>query len=195
MGKILELKENALEKHIPIMQDGGIEFIKNYIKENNIKRVLEIGTAVGYSAINFASSSEDVYVLTIERDAERYNEALKNIHEFNLDSKIEVINADALEYDLDLKFDLIFIDAAKSQYIKFFQKYKKNLNDNGVIITDNLSFHGMVEDISITHNRNTKQLVNKIKKYIEFLKENDEFETTFYKIGDGVSVSKKKKLD
>ena len=189
---INDLRKTARENNIPIMQDAGIEFIKNYIKDNNIKTVLEIGSAVGYSAINFASISPDISVCTLERDIDRYNEALKNISIFKLDSQIEIINVDALEYSTDNKYDLIFIDAAKSQYMKFFEKYKHNLNDNGVIITDNLSFHGMVEDLSLTHNRNTKQLVGKIRKYIEFLKTNSEFDTTFYSDGDGISVSKKK---
>ena len=189
---INDLKETARQNNIPIMQDAGIEFIKNYIKNNNIKTVLEIGSAVGYSAINFASISDDIKVCTLERDEERYNEAVKNISLFKLDKQIEIINVDALEYSTDNKYDLIFIDAAKSQYMKFFEKYKTNLKDNGVIITDNLSFHGMVEDLSLTHNRNTKQLVGKIRKYIEFLKTNPEFETTFYPDGDGISVSKKK---
>lgn len=189
---INDLKETARKNNIPIMQDAGIEFIKNYIKDNNIKTVLEIGSAVGYSAINFASISDDIKVCTLERDEERYNEAVKNISLFKLDKQIEIINVDALEYSTDNKYDLIFIDAAKSQYMKFFEKYKTNLKDNGVIITDNLSFHGMVEDLSLTHNRNTKQLVGKIRKYIDFLKTNPEFETTFYSDGDGISVSKKK---
>jgi len=195
MNSIDQLKNNARNNHVPIMQDGGIKFIKEYIKDNNIKTILELGTAVGYSAINFASIDKDIFVLTVERDQDRYNEAIKNIKDFNLDKQIRVELKDALEFETDLKFDLIFIDAAKSQYIKFFERYKHNLNDGGVIITDNLSFHGMVDDLSLTHNRNTKQLVGKIRKYIEFLKENDEFETTFYQIGDGVSVSRKKKLD
>ena len=96
-----------------------------------------------------------------------------------------------LETEIDGKYDLIFIDAAKSQYIKFFEKYKFNLAHNGSIITDNLSFHGLVENPSLTKNRNTRQLVGKISKYIEFLKNNDEFKTEFYQVGDGVSVSKK----
>ena len=192
MASILNLKEEALKNNIPIMQDEGINFIKDYIKNNNIKNVLEIGSAVGYSAINFASIDKDIKVLTIEKDTKRYNEALKNIKSFNLENQIEIYNADALEFETNKKFDLIFIDAAKSQYIKFFEKYKLNLGTNGVIITDNLSFHGMVEDESIITNRNTKQLVRKIKKYINFLIENEEFETTFYEIGDKVSVSKKK---
>lgn len=184
-----EIKKQAISDNIPIMQDAGIEFICNYIKDNNIKNVLEIGTAVGYSAMCFANAGANV--TTIERDIERYNKAIDNIKSCNLDSKITAINADALEINLTDKYDLIFIDAAKSQYIKFFEKFKNNLNTDGVIISDNLSFHGIVEDISLTHNRNTRQLVGKIKRYINFLETNEEFTTTFYKIGDGISVSKR----
>ena len=195
MVQLLDIKKEAKENNIPIMQDEGIEFICNYIKNNDVKNILEIGSAVGYSAINFALVNDNVKVVTIERDIPRYNEAINNITSMNLNNRIDIYNEDALNFEIDDKFDLIFIDAAKSQYIKFFEKYKNNLNDNGVIITDNLSFHGMVDDLSLTHNRNTKQLVGKIRKYIEFLKENKEFETTFYQTGDGVSVSRKKKLD
>ena len=191
MVQLLDIKSKALENNIPIMQDAGIEFICNYIKNNNIKKVLEIGSAVGYSAINFALVKDDVEVVTIERDKERYNEAVNNINSMNLDSRITIYNEDALLFETCDRFDLIFIDAAKSQYIKFFEKNKNNLNDNGVIISDNLSFHGMVEHPELTHNRNTKQLVGKIRKYVDFLKNNEEFQTTFYDIGDGISVSKK----
>lgn len=193
MGKILDIKNKALENNVPIMQDEGINFICDYIKNNNIHKVLEIGSAVGYSAINFASVDDSVEVTTIERDINRYNEAVKNINDVGLNERITIIKGDALETNIDGKYDLIFIDAAKSQYIKFFNKYKENLNSDGVIISDNLSFHGIVDDISLTHNRNTRQLVGKIKKYIDFLENNDEFDTTFYKLGDGVSVSKFKK--
>lgn len=189
---ITNLKNKARKNNIPIIQDGGIAFIKKYITDNNIKTILEIGSAVGYSAISFALLDKNIKVHTLERDVERYNEAIKNINEFNLNNQIIIKNVDALEYELDDTFDLIFIDAAKSQYIKFFEKYKHNLTTNGVIITDNLSFHGMVDDLSLTHNRNTKQLVGKIRNYIEFLKNNEEFDTVFYKDGDGISVSKKK---
>lgn len=193
MGKILDIKNKALENNVPIMQDEGINFICDYIKNNNVHKVLEIGSAVGYSAINFASVDDSVEVTTIERDINRYNEAVKNINDVGLNDRVTIINGDALETNIDGKYDLIFIDAAKSQYIKFFNKYKENLNSDGVIISDNLSFHGIVDDISLTHNRNTRQLVGKIKKYIDFLENNDEFDTTFYKLGDGVSVSKFKK--
>ena len=192
MVHILEIKDFAKENNIPIMQDGGMDFICNYIKENNIKSILEIGSAIGYSAIRFASINEDITITTIERDKERYDEAVKNIKNESLDNRITIYNADALEFSTDDKFDLIFIDAAKSQYIKFFEKYKINLNTNGVIVSDNLSFHGFVEHPELTHNRNTRQLVGKIRRYINFLKDNTEFTTTFYNVGDGVSVSKKK---
>lgn len=192
MVHILNIKEYAKEHNVPIMQDEGIEFICNYIKENKVKRVLEIGSAIGYSAICMASVDDDISVTTIERDIDRYNEAVINIKNCNLDSRITIYNADALDIEIIGEYDLIFIDAAKSQYIKFFEKYKHNLSSNGVIISDNLSFHGIVDNPKLTNNRNTRQLVGKIKRYVEFLKNNEEFDTVFYPLGDGVSVSKKK---
>lgn len=191
MGKILELENYAKENLIPIMQKDGINFLLEYIKNNDIKNILEIGTAIGYSAINFALISENIKVTTIEKDLERYNLACQYIKEFDLNNQIDIIFGDALETKLDDKYDLIFIDAAKSQYIKFFEKYKCLLNSNGVIVSDNLSFHGLVEETNRIKNRNTRQLVSKIKKYIEFLKTNKEFDTVFYNIGDGISISKK----
>ncbi len=188
--QIDNLKKTAKANHIPIIQDEGLEFIINYIKENNVKKILEIGTAVGYSSIAFASIDKNINITTIERNDDMYKEAIKNINDFNLNNQIKVIHDDALNININDKYDLIFIDAAKSQYINFFEKYKNNLDTDGVIITDNLSFHGLVEDDSKTNNRNTKQLVKKIRNYIEFLKNNEEFKTEFLSIGDGISVSK-----
>ena len=184
---ITKLEEYAKVNNIPIMQKDGIEFLCNYIRENNVKRILEIGTAIGYSAIKMCLVDNDVYVTTIERDV-----AIKNINDFNLNDRINVILGDAFEVELDDKYDLIFIDAAKSQYIKFFEKFEVNLNTHGTIVSDNLSFHGLVEDPSKTNNRNTKQLVGKIRKYIDYLKNNDKYNTTFYKLGDGVAISIKR---
>ena len=189
--RIEELEEYAKEYNIPIMQKDGIDFLTNYIKENNIKNILEIGSAIGYSAIKMALVSNDIKITTIERDNGRYDMAINNINKFNLQDRINIINDDALNIELNDKFDLIFIDAAKSQYIKFFEKFDKNLNPNGVIVSDNLSFHGLVEDDTKTNNRNTKQLVRKIRKYINYLKENPNYKTTFYELGDGVAISVK----
>jgi len=187
--RIEEIEKYALENNVPIMQKDGIDFLTNYIKENNIKSILEIGSAIGYSAIKMALVDRDIKVTTIERDIDRYNIAIKNINDFNLNDRINIINDDALTIELNDKYDLIFIDAAKSQYIKFFEKFEKNLNINGVIVSDNLSFHGFVEDDSKTNNRNTKQLVKKIRKYIDYLKNNPDYKTMFYKLGDGVAIS------
>ena len=191
--RIEDLENYALNNNIPIMQKDGIEFLTKYIKDNNIKNILEIGSAIGYSAIKMALVDKDIKVTTIERDTDRYNIAVDNINKFNLSDRISIINDDALNIELNGKYDLIFIDAAKSQYIKFFEKYEKNLNINGVIVSDNLSFHGLVEDESKTNNRNTKQLVKKIRKYIDYLKNNNNYKTTFYELGDGVAVSIKNK--
>ena len=187
--RLEELEMFAKENNVPIMQKDGIEFLTNYIKENNIKNILEIGSAIGYSAIKMALVDNDIKVTTIERDINRYNLALKNIQDFDLNKRINIILNDALDIGLNDKYDLIFIDAAKAQYIKFFEKFDKNLKLNGTIVSDNLSFHGLVEDDTKTNNRNTKQLVKKIRKYIEFLENNENYKTTFYKLGDGVAIS------
>ena len=192
MVRIRELEEYAKNNHVPIMLPDGIEFLCKYIKDNDIKSVLEIGSAIGYSSIKMCLAKEDLKVTTIEKNVDMYNIALKNINDFNLNDRINIINNDALEVELNDKYDLIFIDAAKSQYIKFFEKFEKNLNDNGAILTDNLSFHGLVENPGLTNNRNTKQLVKKIKNYIDYLITNDKYDTKFYSLGDGISVSRRK---
>ena len=165
-----------------------------YIKSHNIKNVLEIGSAIGYSAILMASASQDVYVTTIEKDETRYMECLKNVKACGLDKKINVVYQDALEVNLsnDLKFDLIFIDAAKGQYTKFFEKFKYFLTDKGTIITDNINFHGYVGHSDSLENGNLKNLVKKIEGYVDFLNNNVEFKTEFLNIGDGISISVRK---
>ena len=190
---ILEMEEYAKENNIPIMQKDGIAFLMKYIKNNAIKNVLEIGSAIGYSAILMASSGADVKVTTIERDEVNYLECIKNVKKCNFESKVNVVFQDALEVNLSegTQYDLIFIDAAKGQYQKFFEKFQYFLAPNGVIITDNLKFHGYVGKSEEIESKNLKQLVKKIENYIEFLKNNEEFETKFYDVGDGLSVSKK----
>ena len=184
-----EIEKYAKIRNIPIMQKSGINFLTKYINENNVKNILEIGTAIGYSAIKMATCNDKVKVTTIERDNERYMTALKNIKDFNLEKRITLISGDALDINLTDKYDLIFIDAAKGQYIKFFEKYSKNLAKNGVIISDNIEFHGLDEQEERIESKNLRQLLNKIRNYIEFLNENKDFDTKFYKIGDGISVS------
>ena len=188
--QLKEIEDYAKENNVPIMLPDGIEFLVNYIKENNIKHILEIGTAIGYSAIRMSLIDENIKVTTIERDEDRYSEALKNIKKFNLENQIQLILGDALETNINGKYDLIFIDAAKSQYIKFFEKYEKNLNNNGVIVSDNLDFHGLTHTTQHIESRNVRGIVRKLNNYIEYLKDNKKFTTTFYEVGDGISISK-----
>ena len=194
MNDIDDIKLYAAKNSIPIMRDGGVEFICSYIKEHKIKKILEIGTAIGFSAIEFARVAPDIRVTTIELDIDRHIKAKQNIHDNGFDNRINAILGDALRLELKDSFDMIFIDAAKGQYINFFEKYKANLAPGGVFISDNLSFHGMVNDLTLTHNYSTIKLVKKIRKYIKFLKENKEFHTDFYDNGDGISVSKRNSL-
>lgn len=182
----------AKEFKIPIMQDDGIEYLLNLIKERNIKNILEIGSAIGYSAIRMALVSDDIHVTTIEKDKERYLLAVDNINKMNLSNRITIINDDALNTTIKGLYDLIFIDASKSHNIDFFIKYSKNLENNGIIVTDNLSFHGLVEDPSLAITKNQKGIVRHIKEYIDFLDNNKEYITTYISLGDKISISKKK---
>ena len=191
--KILEMEQYAAEYNVPIIEKESIAFIMKFIKTNNIKDILEIGSAIGYSSILMATVSDEVKITTIERDETRYMECLKNVKKCGMQDKIDVVCQDALEVNLSgVAYDLIFIDAAKGQYTKFFEKYKYFLKPGGVIISDNLKFHGHVGNRNNIASRNLKQLVGKIENYIDFLKENEEFETKFYDVGDGLSVSIRK---
>ena len=190
---ILEMEEYASLKNIPIIEKDSIAFIMKYIKKNNIKNILEIGSAIGYSTILMASVAQDVTVTTIERDESRYMECLKNVKKCGFEKKINVVFQDALEVNLTgVKYDMIFIDAAKGQYTKFFEKFQYFLKDGGTIITDNLKFHGYVGKSKEIESKNLRGLAEKIENYIEFLKNNKDFETNFYDVGDGLSVSVKK---
>jgi len=187
---LVSLRLYAQEHNVPIITDEGINFIKQMIQLAHVKRVLEVGTAIGYSSIHMALMGCEV--LTIERDDKMFEMAKENIEKANLSSKITVIHADALEVnESDLgTFDLIFIDAAKAQSINFFNKFKSCLNNEGLIITDNLLFHELV--VKEIKERNLKQLVRKIDNFNRFVVNEEEFSTYIYAIGDGMSLSIKR---
>ena len=192
---IKELKEYAKENDVPIMQDAGIDYLTTFIVKHQISRVLEVGTAIGYSAIMMALANPKLKVVSIERDEERYLEAVKNVKKFELEDRITLLFKDALDVKLNDKFDLIFLDGAKGQNINFFEHFERNLDDSGYFITDNIEFHGYVakneEEIK---SRNLRQLVKKIKNYIEFLKTNPNYTTTFISKGDGIAVTQKREI-
>ncbi len=184
------IEKYAKENEIPIIQKESLKFIENLINEKKIKNILEIGSAIGYSAIKMALVSDEIKVLTLEKDETRFIEAKKNIEKMKLCDRITILNVDAKEFILDEQFDLIFIDAAKSSNLYFFEKYKKNLKQNGIIITDNINFHNLKEEE--IENKNLKRMVKKTREYREFLIANEEFETVFIEIGDGLSISQRR---
>lgn len=190
---IRKIEKYADQKGIPIMEKEGIEFLTEFVKLNKVKNILEIGSAIGYSAIKMALVDDDVTVTTIERDKDRYIEAVKNIKKLKLDSRITLIFADAFDFNTDEEYDLIFIDAAKSQYIKFFNKFSKNLKPKGFIITDNINFHGLTYSDKTKLSKNLRQLITKIEKYIDFLKSNKDFKTRFFEVGDGIAISRRRR--
>ena len=188
---INKLEEYAKNNHVPIIMKDSLLVILNLLAIIKPKNVLEIGTAIGYSSICMSYYSK-CYVDTIERDDEMFNLASKNIVEFGLDKHITIHHADALEIDVESlsTYDIIFIDAAKAQNIKFFEKFSPLLNEGGLIITDNLMFHGAIDDLE-NQSKNVRKMVEKIDKYNNYLHNLTEYESIFINVGDGISITKK----
>lgn len=192
MTLLEEMEQYALEKDVPIMLQEGITFMCSFIKEHQLKSILEIGSAIGYSAIRMAMLDKNIHITTIERDEERYQKAKEYIARSEYKDQITLLYGDALEANIQGSYDMIFIDAAKAQYIRFFERYEPLLIQGGYIITDNLKFHGFVEHPETATSRNLRQLVGKISRFINYLKSRDDFDTTFLEQGDGIGISKKK---
>lgn len=189
--KLIKIRQYGIDNEIPIIRDEGLAFLLNLIKIRNPKKILEIGTAIGYSSIMMALNSNSI-IYTIERDQNMYNIAISNINELNLNDRINVIFNDALlSYDelKDNQFDMIFIDAAKAQYTKFFEMYEPLLTKNGIIVCDNMLFHGLTEDDESNMSRSLRGLVRKLNDFKEYLNKNEKYDTTLFDIGDGISVS------
>lgn len=196
MKELPELKKKALAMQIPIMQEEGLSFmIDTFIKEK-CHTCLEIGSAIGYSSIMMVHNIPDFVVETMELDTYRYQEAVQNIDKYGYTKEIIIHHGDALLFDVNALqypcYDCLFIDAAKAQYQKFFEKYMPLIKQDGICIVDNLDFHGMIYDIDHIKNRNTKQLVKKIKRFKDWIFDNEEFEVTYYSIGDGICIIKRR---
>lgn len=187
MPSMQELIKYAKEHDVPIMQNAGLEFLLELIKNNNIKSVLEIGTAIGYSAINMALVG--ARVSSIEKEFDYYCEAYDNIRRYGVENNVQLIYCDAMLYNTEKQFDLIFIDGAKAQSINFFNQFRKCMHKGSYVVVDNINFH----DYTFTDeplNRDLRELTSKIRRYVEFIQSNNDFETKLYNIGDGLCVSK-----
>lgn len=179
-----KIEEYALLENVPILRKEGVEFLLNFIEEKHIETALEIGTAIGYSALKM--STMGVNVTTIERDADRYKIAKENIESSIYKDKITLVFGDALETKIDGKYDLIFIDAAKGKNKEFLNIYKNNLNNNGYILIDNMDFHGLVGKSKEIKKRRIRSLVRKIEDFISYMDNQTEFKVTKINVGDGL---------
>lgn len=179
-----EIKIYADTYSIPIMASDSVKLIKDYIKKNNIKSILEVGTDIGYLSINMALVDEKINVISVESNEKKYLDAIKNAKKFFLESRITLMYNPNLNVKLNQKFDLIIMDFMQDSYIDLFNRYQKYLKDDGYIITNNVSLKG--------YNNSDKGLINKIKGYIEFLEGNEVYNTEFMEIDDGLAISKKR---
>ena len=187
-----KIKKKALEDHIPIIMDDTLEVIKKVLEEEKPKRILEIGTAVGYSASCFARyTSEDCIIDSIEIDEERYKEACENIKLIGVDNKINLIFGNAVEIlpTLKEKYDIIFIDAAKSKYEIFLEEGIRLSKSGSIILADNILYKGYVMSDYNKHKQRTA--VTHLRQYIKETTENPELETEILEVGDGLAISKK----
>ncbi len=189
-----DLRKYAEENNVPIIKRDSLVLIQAILKMINAKTMLEIGTAIGYSALSFVCNKEDLYIDTIERNEEMYQEAVKNVKTINKENAVNIIFQDALEVDNSKlkKYDVIFIDAAKAQYQKFFDKYTPLLNDCGIILTDNIVFHGCVENQE-NLSKNVRSMVKKIDNFNHYLNTLDDYVTYYIDSGDGLAITMRKK--
>ena len=193
MNKIqLEIiKKNALDDHIPIIMDDTLEYIYKLYEGKKINTILEIGTAVGYSAICFTKFlNEDGIIDTIERDEKRIEEAKSNIKKAEVENNINIIYGDAVEIlpTINKKYDMIFIDAAKGKYPFFLKEALRMLNKDGIILADNILYKGYVMSDYNKHKQRTA--VRNLREYIKLVTENPNLETEILEVGDGLAVSK-----
>ncbi|WP_257346199.1 O-methyltransferase [Pseudalkalibacillus decolorationis] len=195
--EVEQMENEAEQNNVPIMDLIGMEALLQIVRIHQPKRILEIGTAIGYSAIRISQALNESHLVSVERDSERYTQAIQNISKVGLNGKISVLEGDALErvesIEKEGPYDFIFIDAAKGQYERFFEAFEKMLVPGGVIISDNVLFRGFVskrdEEID---SRRFRKLTHKIRNYNEFLMNQTDFQSTILPVGDGMAISIKK---
>ncbi len=189
-----DIKKKALENHIPIIMDDTLEVIENIMKEIKLKAILEIGTAVGYSAICFSKFLEPGgFIDTIERDEERIKEAKENIKIIDKDKTINILEGDAVEIlpTINKKYDMVFIDAAKGKYPFFLEQALRLLKEDGIIFADNILYKGYVMSDYNKHKQRTA--VTHLREYIKLTTDNPKLDTKILEVGDGLAITKIKK--
>ena len=188
-----KIKQKALENNIPIIMDDTLEVVGKLLTEVKPKRILEIGTAVGYSAMCFSEYLQlGGKIDTIERDLERVAEARENVEKMSVADKINIYEGDAVEIlpTLNEKYDVVFIDAAKGKYPFFLKEALRMIKTNGIILADNILYKGYVMSDYNKHKQRTA--VRNLREYIKEITENPNFETEILEVGDGLAISRKK---
>lgn len=194
LTELEKIKQKALEEHIPIIMDDTLEVIEKTLRDRSVKRLLEIGTAVGYSAICFTDFlSEGGVIDTIEREHDRVEQAKVNIKLAEVEEKINIIEGDAVEVlpTLDNKYDVVFIDAAKGKYPFFLKEALRMLNKDGIIFADNILYKGYVMSDYNKHKQRTA--VRHLREYLKEATENKMLETEILEVGDGLAITRVKK--
>ena len=189
--ELKKIKQKALEDHIPIIMDDTLEVMAQYLSKMKPNRILEIGTAVGYSAICFSKYlGENGIIDTIERDLERIKEAKENIKKVGVENKINIYEGDAVEIlpTLNEKYDVVFIDAAKGKYPFFLKQSIRMIKPSGIIFADNILYKGYVMSDYNKHKQRTA--VRNLREYIKEVTQNPNIETEILEVGDGLSISK-----
>ncbi len=187
-----KIKQKALEEHIPIIMDDTLEVVDEILTKLKPTKILEIGTAVGYSAMCFSEYLlEGGKIDTIERDEERILQAKENIKRVGVEEKINIYEGDAVEIlpTLKDKYDMIFIDAAKGKYPFFLKEALRMLNENGIILADNILYKGYVMSDYNKHKQRTA--VRNLRQYIHEVTNNSNLETKILEVGDGLAITKK----
>lgn len=186
---IENIKKKALEEKVPIIKDGGLEFLLKTIKERNCKDILELGTAVGYSSMQMASLDKDIHIDTIEKNEDMYKQAIENIKNNGFENQIDVYFTPIEDFHTEKMYDLIFVDAAKAQYGKYMEQFLPNLKQDGIMLFDNMIFHGLIYDVESIESRSKRALVRKIVKFRDFVQQDPRFDIMLYDdIGDGILV-------
>ena len=186
-----EIKQKALDEHIPIIMDDTLEVIKEILLKEKPKRILELGTATGYSSICFSNIlNNDVYIDTIELDEDRANEAIENIKSLGLEKNINVIKGNAVDVlpTLNEKYDIFFIDAAKGKYPIFLKEAIRLSKKGSIILADNILYKGYVMSDYNKHKQRTA--VRNLREYIKESTEDKNLETEILEVGDGLAISK-----
>ena len=187
-GQLKEMRQYAKENHVPIVEEETEEFLKFLIYMKKPKKILELGTAIGYSSIVFTETSPSIEkIKTIEIREDMVEISRKNIEDYGFSDKIEVLHGDAAEVvqSVEGKFDMIFIDAAKGQYEKYFNLVLKNLAKDGIIICDNVLFKGMIANQELVERRKIT-IVKRLRKFLKDIEENQDYMSSIVPIGDGV---------